>query len=408
VNHNNTPLPTILDVVENLTGERLNPRGHSLTICCPLHLERQASFSISVEKNTWHCFHDRIGGSPVELVRLVKYGAMNVKDGYREAYNYMQTMNGEAPPADREQTPYDSGASSRSNLVDTTKLVFPFPDARGHVLYSEIRLEGYEPNILSERRQAGDDDEAARAAAKSKKVFFRRELPRGAWYAQGKSYIYMDNNGEPVPWGPSDPSPVSLPRYNFDGTEKTRPTSQYVYTLRGIEHVPFALPALLAAAREHQPVILTEGPKKAQLVKNRTGITATSLAAGANAKFSISALQAFEGVSGLLIFADDDAPNTKTLVCAGMDAAIERAQLAALVVPDVRIINFFSSHKALDVADWLKLQGRDNSEALRAKIQELADNAASILPEGGIEHRGAFRSLAPQPKRALTPTKGRR
>lgn len=41
-------------------------------VCCPIHGERRASMSVSVEKGVFHCFACGAGGDAVKLVQLME------------------------------------------------------------------------------------------------------------------------------------------------------------------------------------------------------------------------------------------------------------------------------------------------------------------------------------------------
>jgi DNA primase len=41
-------------------------------VCCPIHGERRASMSVSIEKGVFHCFACGAGGDAVKLVQLME------------------------------------------------------------------------------------------------------------------------------------------------------------------------------------------------------------------------------------------------------------------------------------------------------------------------------------------------
>lgn len=68
----NTPVETIkekLDVVDFLKQYlQLQPSGRNYKALCPFHREKTASFMISPERQTWHCFGCNIGGDVFTFV----------------------------------------------------------------------------------------------------------------------------------------------------------------------------------------------------------------------------------------------------------------------------------------------------------------------------------------------------
>lgn len=376
-------LPDILTVVEFLTGDRYSPRSNSLVVCCPIHLERNPSCSIDVDRNIFHCFTCDIGGSVALLVRHSRFAQLSDKDGFAAAYKLLRNLSNETPDSKRDMpAPIEK---ERTPLVDVTRLTFTFVDRNGRPLYDEIRLEGYDRDILHAQLAAGATMEAARAAAKTKRPFQRRPLPKGRWYIEGDRFVYFDMGGKRVPYSDTDPEQVSLPRFNRRGDALREPHSNYLYSLRGLTSVLYRLPGVVHAATNGLPIALLEGPKKADIVTRRLGLTATSLAGGVNADFTLEHALDCNGAPGLLIFQDSDE--------VGQKCALTRAKIAAEVIPDVRIIDFYGDTSARDVANWIEERGRASADVLLDEVQALADKAVSILPGGGWEYRGPFPSL---------------
>ena len=56
----------IIDVVSQYV--QLKKSGHSYMGCCPFHNERTPSFSVSQDKQLYHCFGCGVGGNVISFV----------------------------------------------------------------------------------------------------------------------------------------------------------------------------------------------------------------------------------------------------------------------------------------------------------------------------------------------------
>ncbi len=362
---------SIVEVYNHLTGEQVNPRGYSVNVNCPIHLERNPSCSLNLRDNVFYCHKCKVGGSAAAMIRLSRFADLNNKDGYRAAYAMLRDLHLIEPQ--QRDTPA-AVYQPRTELLEANHRIYPFHDRTGATLYDEVRIEGLDPVIFPEAIAAGLPEDEARAQAQTKRIFQRRHLPKGRWYTSNGRYVFYDDAGAPVPYGPNDLDPISLPTHDRSGQALREPSAKYLYNLRGLPSLLYRLPVVLKAAREAGVIILNEGPKKASTVAKRADLTATSLAGGAKAEFTLEHALDFSGASGLLIFSDSDE--------AGRDSALLRARIAAHIVPDVRIIDFFSDDSKRDVMQWLELQGRARAEELRATLQILANSAARFSPDG--------------------------
>lgn len=380
--------PSIFDVYDALGGQtRVANRNGSVDVLCLLHLERNGSCTLTAHNNTFFCHGCGVGGSAVELVRLVQFANMPNKEGYRASYVFLEQLaSGKiAMPQTTSTARAWEPKSGGTRLVDERRMQYTFVDHNGQPAYDEIRIEGYDPDILATLAHPNDPNERQEAATKDVKL--RRRLPAGRWQISGDKWRYYDTGGNVVPYGPLDPAPIEKPTRYSDGTPAPEPYGRYLYTLRGIPRVFYRLPSVLATAREGGVIVPTEGPKKADAIAHRADLCGTTLAGGTLAECNPEHAIYLMGASGALILSDSDFQ--------GRACAINRAKVLANVIPDVRIIDFFNDNSARDVMDWMASLGRVNGETLRAHLYELANSAMQVTPEGFREPSQPFPPLIP-------------
>ena len=133
--------------------------------------------------------------------------------------------------------------------------------------------------------------------------------------------------------------------------------------LKGVERVPYYLPELLKAAKERplEPVYVVEGEKDARNLRD-IGVASTTNAQGAKFAWPVGWKDYFVGLDTVYVLADNDE--------AGRKAALQRAQIIALTVPNVLITYALPGvGEKGDVSDWLEINGADKA-ALRAICAE--------------------------------------
>ena len=135
----------------------------------------------------------------------------------------------------------------------------------------------------------------------------------------------------------------------------------WVFSLAGIERIPYRLRELRAACERGEPVCIVEGEKKADLLAQRIGLAATTNAFGANGEFPPEWATLFEGASFVIVLSDSDIVGRK---CAQRRCTVlERAG-----IPSVVVDLYETRADGLDVIDWL--QGRAGKSKV-ALLEEL-------------------------------------
>ncbi|MHB8153471.1 MAG: CHC2 zinc finger domain-containing protein [Vulcanimicrobiaceae bacterium] len=381
----------IFDTYTHITGNPIKARRTSINVPCfdsraHKHGDATPSCTLDSDKDVYFCHGCGKGGDAVSMVLasgvLPPGGAE--KDRFRAAFAWLRTMH------DRPMPAYDGPRNAPTSfdtfdLIDVTRLVYTFVDRLGQPLYDEVRLEGYDPTILQQALRAGVSEPQAREQASAKRIFQRRRLPKGRWFKTASGYRYYDTQGQPVVYGDLDDAPIELPLTRYDGSERPLPTSPYVHTLRGLPRVLYRLPTVLAAGKVGRTIVFVEGPKKADAVARRLNLTATTLAGGARAEFTLDHAIDCIGASNIIVLMDSDE--------GGRTCAFERAALLAETVGDVRCIDLFGDDSKRDIIDWLADRGRANAETLRTMLSSIASSAARI---------GTGRTLLPATPLLLT------
>lgn len=335
---------------------RSSRAGREIRVPCPIHNDKHPSCDLDLEKNYFICRVCGAGGDAPKMVILHR-GLNFDKAGYTEAFGFLRSLDPMNIVRTKELPAWThkGGKAGDKNVVRVTKrYTFTYTDEFGTPLYDEIRIEGF--NADGER---------------DKDVTQRRRLPEGGrWYRKGDLWVYFDAAGKPVPWGEDDPEPVSVTVYDINGKERRKPGGAYVYSMRGVKRVLYNLPGVIAAAKRGERIIGVEGPKKAELVMERLGFTATSANNGANADLEDSWPLALGGSKQYIDFADSDA--------VGRQASLRRALHFRRTVFDSRVIDFYNDDSHRDVADWLAERPNASRATLQAEVLKLINKAARL------------------------------
>lgn len=119
-------------------GAQLKRVGKELTCLCPLHADRNASFRINVEKNTWFCDPCGVGGSVIDLVQ--KIDGISVGEAMRK-------LGGDEAAQPRPSPAPKNGTGAK--IVAT----YDYHDEKGEVVYQVVRLE---PKDFRQRKKTAD------------------------------------------------------------------------------------------------------------------------------------------------------------------------------------------------------------------------------------------------------------
>ena len=144
----------------------------------------------------------------------------------------------------------------------------------------------------------------------------------------------------------------------------------WIWNLQGVEHVPFRLPEVLKAIEDDQPIVIVEGEKDVESLRQH-GITATCNSGGA-CKWTSAHSKWLKGAT-VYVIPDNDAP--------GRDHAKQVAGTLRGIAKHVSIVELPNLPAKGDVSDWLAAGGT------REALQAIFDRPCGESPEGQI--RGA-------------------
>ncbi|MGH7857428.1 MAG: AAA family ATPase, partial [Candidatus Binatia bacterium] len=151
--------------------------------------------------------------------------------------------------------------------------------------------------------------------------------------------------------------------------EKIRVEEEWVWSVRGIEPLPYRLPELLAAPIDAL-VVIAEGEKDADVLA-RLGLVASTNHGGAG-KWRPELNPHFRG-RRVVVLADDDSGKAENV---GLDHARDVARNLLPLAREVRLIERLPgvSRKGGDVSDWIAADGT------REQLLELVAAAKPITP----------------------------
>lgn len=338
----------IADVYERLTGYAAgNRKRRTVRVLCPRyeHQERNPSCDLNLDDNVWHCHSCKGGGGIITMV--LESGILSAhlagNERLRATYLWLEELAGGAPRTwDLRPQPAILGENNRIVARVTQRLIFPYRDSRGTVRYEEIRIEGFD-----------------RDGARAKDVYARVPLPDGKWYRADKdTWHRYDASGKRVC---IDGTPLELPNLTRAGTPRKRLPNTHLHTLAYSTRLPYRLPELLADTSGDLHV--TEGPKKADNLHARTGLTSTTWFGGAKRDPEGDWERYFAHIKRVIIWMDDDR--------AGRDAGQRRARYFLSLGKTVTTVAIANTGDGDDVDDWLNARPTASQDELRSDIAQM-------------------------------------
>ena len=227
----------IAQIVGQYAELRRGGNANELLGLCPFHKEKTPSFTVTLDKQLFHCFGCQAGGDVFDFVTKVEGLAT-----FGDAVHRVAELTGINPshlepqhlPRDRKSEPQPI-QESQGKIVAT----YPYTDERGELLYEVLRIE------------PGRD-------GKSKEFRQRRRHPSdGAWVWGIRKGAYRKSPGGD--WYPVKGEPVA-------GDEE----------LSDVRRVLYRLPAVLQA----EVLYLVEGEKDVGTLESG-GLIATTNSGGA-------------------------------------------------------------------------------------------------------------------------------
>jgi replicative DNA helicase len=172
-------------VVGQYVELRRGGNANELVGLCPFHKERTPSFTVTLDKQLFHCFGCQAGGDVFDFVTKVEglatFGDAVKRVAELSGINPDHLSVRRSPLARSSQTPPHDEVSGRIVAA------YPYTDERGELLYEVLRIEpgrDGKPKEFRQRRRHPSDDAwvwGIRAGA-------YRKSPGGDWYpAKGEA-----------------------------------------------------------------------------------------------------------------------------------------------------------------------------------------------------------------------------
>jgi len=278
----------IARVVGQYAELRRGGNANELIGLCPFHKERTPSFTVTLDKQLFHCFGCQAGGDVFDFVMKLE-GLATFKDAV-ERVSELAGLNlihpdAQRPPRDQKARP-QALRESQGRITAT----YPYVDERGDLLYEVLRIE------------PGRD-------GKSKEFRQRRRHPSdGAWVWGIRKGNYRKSQGGD--WYPVKDEPVP-------GDEE----------LPDVRRVLYHLPAVLQA----DAVYLVEGEKDVSTLESG-GLVATTNSGGAAQKWLPEYTESLCG-RHVFIIPDNDDPGRKRAKLIAHELAGKAAEVLVAAVP---------------------------------------------------------------------------
>ena len=285
----------IARIVEQYVELRRGGNANELLGLCPFHQERTPSFTVTLDKQLFHCFGCQAGGDVFDFVQKTE-GLATFSDTVKRVAE-LSGIDPDRPsvpsrsPRNLQPQPHNQGAGS---VVAT----YPYTDERGQLLYEVLRLEPGRDGKPKEFRQ-------------------RRRHPRdGAWVWGIRKGAYRKSpDGD---WYPVKGEPAT-------GDDE----------LPDVRRVLYRLPAVLPA----EVVYLVEGEKDVGTLESG-GLVATTNSGGAAQKWLPDYTEALRG-RHIFIIPDNDEPGRKRAKAIERELAGKTAEVLLVEVPTGKDVTEF-------------------------------------------------------------------
>lgn len=278
----------IARVVGQYAELRRGGNANELIGLCPFHKERTPSFTVTLDKQLFHCFGCQAGGDVFDFVMKVE-GLATFKDAV-ERVSELAGLNPIHPDAQRPPRQQKAGPQQLREPQGRITATYPYVDEHGDLLYEVLRIE------------PGRD-------GKSKEFRQRRRHPSdGAWvWGIRKGYYRKSQGGD---WYPVKDESVP-------GDEE----------LPDVRRVLYHLPAVLHA----DAVYLVEGEKDVSTLESG-GLVATTNSGGAAQKWLPEYTESLCG-RHVFIIPDNDDPGRKRAKLIAHELAGKAAEVLVAAVP---------------------------------------------------------------------------
>lgn len=314
-------------------GARRHRGGQEILVRCPnpAHRDRQASCSIHLEKSVFRCFGCDAKGGVLAFTML----GTGLRDE-RAAIEWLESrgfltpsLNGHAAQRARAE----AAPAQPSPFVDEDKKNAPDRGRRIHTRtlnHDYIDLDGVLRYRITRHEWTWE-----KTGERGKELRAARPDSRGGW----------------------------------------------LFSLAGIERIPYRLGELRAACERGEPVCIVEGEKKVDLLAERIGLVATTNAFGSNGEFPMEWVRYFEGATFVIVLADSDAPGR---LCAKRRAALFEGSAVPAVVVDL----YPTRGDGPDIVDWLEHNNGESKAELLGQLDSVISRAiVAVQREAVIAER---------------------
>ena len=275
-------------IVAQYVELRRGGNANELVGLCPFHKERTPSFTVTLDKQLFHCFGCQAGGDVFDFVMKAEGLATFAEAVKRVAeLSGIDAGRGGVPPSPCE---WNSQPAAHNEAPGKIVATYPYVDDRGELLYEVLRIEPGRDGKPKEFRQR------------------RRHPADGAWAWGIRAGAYRKSPGGD--WYPVKGEAAA-------GDEQ----------LTDVRRVLYRLPAVLQA----EVVYLVEGEKDVTTLES-AGLVATTNSGGAAQKWLPEYTEALRG-RRVLIIPDNDEPGRKRARVIERELAGKSAEVLVVEVP---------------------------------------------------------------------------
>jgi replicative DNA helicase len=329
----------IARIIGQYVALRRGSNGNEVVGLCPFHEERTPSFTVTLDKQLFHCFGCQAGGDVFDFVtRIEGLGT------FAEAVKRVSELAG-INPAHPQVPPLGAQRSELQSREALGRVVatYPYVDERGELLCEVLRIEPGREGKPKEFRQR------------------RRHPADGCWVWGNREGAYRKSQGGDWYLAKGEPVPGDT-------------------QLPDVRRVLYRLPGVLQA----ETVYLVEGEKDVGTLES-AGLVATTNSGGAAQKWLPEYTEALRG-RRVVIIPDNDEPGRKRAKSIERELAGKAAEVLVVEVPEGKDATEFieAGHSVADIERLVQ-------EARRKLQAEEAEKRGLLSPveivewfEGGI------------------------